>query len=236
MPRPNAMSAMYEEEGASMAQRLTLAAGCLLSLGIALWLLLNNGIPAVSHWLARNWEPGDFQRRVLLACALSIYVARVLFTDFKFMKRGISWKEAATIIPWIFFLFVLIAVAGGRNQSPLAFFAWLGVFLFLLGSWLNSAAEYQRDAWKQHPENRGKLYTLGLFRHVRHPNYLGDLLSFSGLSLIAGAWITWIIPLLMLAGFVVANIPALDAHLRKRYGAAFDEYSKRTWKLIPFLY
>jgi steroid 5-alpha reductase family enzyme len=111
-----------------------------------------------------------------------------------------------------------------------------GIVLFLTGSWMNSYAEYARHKWKQRAENRGRLYTLGLFRYSRHPNYLGDLISFSGLCLIAGRWITAVVPLMMLCGFVFANIPMLDAHLHDHYGTAFDEYAKRTRKLIPFLY
>ncbi len=101
---------------------------------------------------------------------------------------------------------------------------------------MNSYAEYARHIWKQRPENRGRLYTRGLFRWSRHPNYLGDLVSFSGICLISGRWMTVVIPLLMLAGFVFINIPMLDAHLRDHYGVPFDEYEKRTRKLIPFVY
>ena len=111
-----------------------------------------------------------------------------------------------------------------------------GVILFLIGSWANSYAEYARHVWKARPENHGRLYTEGLFRYTRHPNYFGDLLSFSGLCLISGAWITALIPLIMLAGFVFVNVPMPDSHLRDHYGAAFDEYARRTRKLIPFLY
>jgi protein-S-isoprenylcysteine O-methyltransferase Ste14 len=47
---------------------------------------------------------------------------------------------------------------------------------------------------------------------------------------------TAVIPLLMLLGFVFVNVPVLDAHLHDHYGAEFDEYARRTRKLIPFLY
>jgi protein-S-isoprenylcysteine O-methyltransferase Ste14 len=47
---------------------------------------------------------------------------------------------------------------------------------------------------------------------------------------------TIVIPSIMLAGFVFANIPMLDSHLHNHYGAAFDEYAARTSKLIPFVY
>jgi len=49
-------------------------------------------------------------------------------------------------------------------------------------------------------------------------------------------WLTVIVPALMLAGFVSVNIPILDAHLREHYGTAFDEYARKTRKLIPFIY
>jgi protein-S-isoprenylcysteine O-methyltransferase Ste14 len=52
----------------------------------------------------------------------------------------------------------------------------------------------------------------------------------------AGAWLTAVIPVLMLAGFVSVNIPVLDSYLRDHCGPVFDEYARLTGKLIPFLY
>jgi steroid 5-alpha reductase family enzyme len=101
---------------------------------------------------------------------------------------------------------------------------------------MNTWAEYTRHLWKQQPKNRGRLYSGGLFRLCRHPNYLGDLLSFSGLALIVGRWIAGAIPAIMLLGFIFGNIPMLDAHLAERYGAEFAAYARRTRKLIPFVY
>ena len=101
---------------------------------------------------------------------------------------------------------------------------------------MNSYAEYARHVWKQWPQNHGQLYTQGLFRFSRHPNYLGDLISFTGLCLISRAWVTALVPVLMLAGFVFVNIPVLDSHLHDHYGSAFDAYASRTPKLIPYVY
>ena len=133
-------------------------------------------------------------------------------------------------------IYVLLGVAGGTNPAPPGMAVGIGVVLFLVGSWTNSYAEYARHIWKERPENQGRLYTEGLFHYTRHPNYFGDLLSFSGLCLISGAWVTALVPLMMLAGFVFVNVPMLDSHLRDHYGTAFDEYARRTRKLIPFLY
>ncbi len=227
---------MYERSDSSVAQRLVLAMSGAACVAIAWWLLVGGGLETCAHIFGRTWEPGDEVRRICLAVALSIYYIRLLFTWFVFLKRGLAWSEVLAIAPWLLCIFAVLAIAGGRNASRAGFVFGVGVMLFGIGSWMNSHAEYTRHKWKLRPENRGQLYTKGLFRYTRHPNYLGDLLSFSGLCLIAGVWWTMFIPLLMLAGFVFVNIPALDAHLSKHYGATFDEYAAHTNKLIPFIY
>jgi steroid 5-alpha reductase family enzyme len=115
-----------------------------------------------------------------------LYYLRILFTEFVFLKRGVGWTEVFTIAPWLLFIVLLLGIAGGTNRNPLGVAASFGVILFVLGSWMNSYAEYARHVWKRRPENRGKLYTDGLFRYSRRPNFLGDLLSFSGLCLLSG--------------------------------------------------
>jgi protein-S-isoprenylcysteine O-methyltransferase Ste14 len=236
LPKQTLQQQMYGQTGASKAERATLAILLACCVAIAWWLLFGGGMITAGGWFERKWPEGDLARRACLAIAFSIYFIRVLFTEFVFLKRGVSWTEVFTIAPWVLFIFVLFAFAGGTNAGALGAAAIGGVVLFVFGSWMNSYAEYQRHAWKLRPENRGKLYTAGLFRFSRHPNYLGDLLSFSGLCLCTGRWFTAIVPALMLCGFVFANIPVLDAHLREHYGTAFDAYARRTRKLIPFVY
>ena len=207
-----------------------------MCVAVAWWLLFAGGIEAVGGWFGRAWRPGDTVRRASLAAGLSIYYVRILFTEFVFLKRGVSWNEVFTIFPWILCIYVLLAIAGGTNAAGFGVAGVAGVVLFVAGSWMNSYAEYARHAWKQRLENRGRLYTAGIFRYSRHPNYLGDLISFTGLCLMSGVWFTAVIPVLMLAGFVFVNIPVLDSHLREKYGGDFEQWAGRTRKLIPFVY
>jgi len=225
---------MYELRDASMPQRVVLATLVAVWVTLAWWLLFGGGLETAGHWLGKTWIPGDAARRACLAAALSVYYIRILFTEFVFLKRGVGWGEVFTIAPSMLCIYLLLAISGGTNPKPLGVAAIAGIVLFAAGSWMNSYAEYARHAWKR--ENRGRLYTQGLFRYSRHPNYLGDLISFSGICLISGVWVTSVIPALMLAGFVFVNVPVLDSHLHDHYGQAFDEYAKRTRKLIPFLY
>ena len=236
MDRRELQRSMYELTGSSQAQRATLAGLAAVCVALGWWLLFGGGIETVGGWFGRAWHPGDTIRRASLAAGFAIYYIRILFTEFVFLRRGVSWNEVFTIFPWILCIYVLLAIVGGMNAAAFGATGIAGAAFFLAGSWMNSYAEYARHAWKQRPENRGCLYTAGLFCYSRHPNYLGDLISFTGLCLLSGAWLTAVIPVLMLAGFVFVNIPILDSHLREKYGVAFEEWAGRTRKLIPFVY
>ncbi|HEX3940103.1 MAG TPA: DUF1295 domain-containing protein [Acidobacteriaceae bacterium] len=236
MDRKTSRNDLYATYGSSVAQRVFMTMAIGACAGLAWWLLFGGGIGYVGLWFGRSWTPGDDARRLCLAVMLSVYFLRLLLTQFVFLTRAVGWSEACMIVPWVLCIYLLLAIAGGRNPAPFTAVAGAGAVLFVLGSWMNSYAEFARHVWKRHLENRGRLYTLGLFRYSRHPNYLGDLISFSGLCLVSGRWITIVIPSVMLAGFVFANIPMLDSHLHDHYGAAFDEYAARTSKLIPFVY
>ena len=227
---------MYELKGASAAQRLAMAALVGIWVLAAWWMLAGGGLAVLGVQFGWAWHEGDAARRICLAAGFSIYYLRILFTQFMFLKRGMSWNESLTITVWLLIIVLLLGIAGGTNGAPFGLAGIAGVVLFVLGSWINSYSEYARHVWKRRTENAGHLFTGSFFRYSRHPNYLGDLLLFSGLCLIAGAWVTIIVPALMLAGFVFVNIPVLDEHLHDHYGSAFDEYAQRTRKLIPFVY
>lgn len=209
------------------------AAGCV---GMSWWLLFGGGAAMIAGWTGRIWLGGDLTRRLALALGLTVYFLRLLFTLFAFFRRPIRWGEAVFVALWVLFIYLLLSLTCVANVHPFGIAAGIGIILFLIGSWMNSWAEYQRHLWKQLPQNRGHLYTGGLFRLCRHPNYLGDLLSFSGLALITGQWIAAIIPIIMLLGFLFGSIPTLDAHLAEHYGQEFTAYARRTRKLVPFLY
>ncbi len=236
MQNKTAGNDIYAGQGNATVQRTVIAGAVAACVVIASWLLFGDGLAFVSPWVGQRWSQGDEIRRLLLMAALSIYFLRLLCTQFLFLKRSVSWGEAGMVVPWILCIYLVLSIAGGTNTTRTDAVTLVGGILFIFGSWMNTWAEYERHVWKQRPENQGRLYTGGLFRYSRHPNYLGDLISFSGLCLLSGRWLTGVIPLIMFAGFVFSNIPMLDSHLRHHYGSAFDEYASQTRKLIPFVY
>ena len=132
---------MYELGGGSTGERITLAVivGAWVLLGW--WILAGGGVAEIGAWVGRNWRQGDAARRMCLATGFSIYYVRILFTEFVFLKRGVSWSEVFMIAPWLLIIVLLLGVEGGMNSSPLGAAGALGFGLFLLGSWMNSYAE-----------------------------------------------------------------------------------------------
>ena len=128
------------------------------------------------------------------------------------------------------------AFVGGNSQIAINALDYSGIILYLTGSWINTQSEYTRHIWKQNEQNKGKLYTDGLFKYSVHINYFGDLLLFIGLALITQSFSLLIIPLIMALNFVIYVIPSLDKYLENKYGDDFIEYASRTKKLIPGIY
>ena len=179
---------------------------------------------------------GDPVRNILILAGMLVYLLRLMVTMFVFFQRKLYWMEAlviANIMPWIF---PYAAYAAGTRADPIGTIEITGIFLFITGSYLNSASEYLRYSWKKKAENIGSLYTGGLFTHVRHINYFGDLVLFSGFAAMAHQVEAMIIPACMAAVFTTIIIPLKENYLRDKYGEAFVAYAARTKKLVPFVY
>jgi protein-S-isoprenylcysteine O-methyltransferase Ste14 len=78
------------------------------------------------------------------------------------------------------------------------------------------------------------LITDGMFRYVRHPNYLGEMLIYTALALLVWHWF----PVLVLA-FVWGELFAVNMVMKEasmsRY-PAWRAYKQRTYWLLPGLF
>jgi protein-S-isoprenylcysteine O-methyltransferase Ste14 len=227
---------VYEEYGSSIPQKLCLAINHCVAVGLFGWLMFGGGFGRLAHWLSLNLAPGNPARRVFLFLCALVYLGRLMLTSFWFIKRKMGWGEAATISVWLYIIYFCFAIWGGTNPKDFGVAGIVGLVLYALGSYLNTASEHQRLLWKRHPENQGKLFTQGLYRYATHINYFGDEVLFTGFALVAGNVLLLIIPAVMAALFIGINIPILDRHLSRHYGKAFENYAGKTKKFVPFVY
>jgi protein-S-isoprenylcysteine O-methyltransferase Ste14 len=80
-----------------------------------------------------------------------------------------------------------------------------------------------------------KLVTDGLYGVIRHPSYLGLLATAVGWSLAFRGGVGLVIAALMLL-VLVARMNAEERLLGETFGAEYEAYRSRTWRLVPYLY
>lgn len=119
----------------------------------------------------------------------------------------------------------------------LNFWFFLGLATMALAIALAFVADEQMRAFRNKPENKGKIMLEGLWKYSRHPNYLGEISTWWGLyffSLSAGyeQWWMGLGALIVTLMFIFISIPLLEKReLEKR--PDYAEYRKKVPVLLP---
>lgn len=133
-------------------------------------------------------------------------------------------------------MYAIFKVNAGQNAHPLMML--FGAFVLLASIIIAFVADEQMRVFRNKPENKGKFMNLGLWKTSRHPNYLGEILSWWGLYFIMLSygfeyWYLGVGALAINIMFLFVSIPLLDKRsLERREG--FDKYMKETNKLLLF--
>jgi steroid 5-alpha reductase family enzyme len=205
---------------AILTLRPSLAAALIAGLGAAygarLW--------RFTHVRYRNATYGQIKARgdkadatLPVALRLYLWVAVSWLMTFTTMS---AWRvsESGVLTPW---------VAGGA-------------LIMLVGLLLETVADQQKQAGKaRNPES---FVTDGLYRRIRHPNYVGEMVFQVGLMLACiGSAQTWleyaaclIGPLYIVILMYYAGVEA-DEKQQHRYGAdpAYGQYRQRSGAFLP---
>ena len=78
-----------------------------------------------------------------------------------------------------------------------------------------------------------KLVMTGLYRYVRHPAYLGSLLSFLGLAVSFSNWLATFLMFLPITGAFIYRIRVEEKALDAFLGEEYRQYCSSTKRLIP---
>ncbi|BDA45900.1 hypothetical protein COCOBI_07-6870 [Coccomyxa sp. Obi] len=148
---------------------------------------------------------------------------------------------AQSLWGWI----VLLPVTVGQTLAPavaLGPVGWLAAAGFITGFAFETIADLQKFQFKT--ANPDKFMDSGLFALCRHPNYFGEILLWSSLTVLAGthgvlAKHPWILASPAFTIFLlvyVSGIPPLEISHEKRYGkdAAYKRYKASTNLLLPW--
>ena len=115
---------------------------------------------------------------------------------------------------------------------------WLGFLLYSVGGVLRLAPVFilgRRFSGLVAIQPEHRLVTDGLYAVIRHPSYLGLLVSVLGWGLAFRSGVGVAIAVLMLV-VLLARIEAEERLLSETFGAEYDAYRRRTWRLVPYVY
>jgi protein-S-isoprenylcysteine O-methyltransferase Ste14 len=158
------------------------------------------------------------------------FLKDMAFPDANWQRR-VTWGGAGVafllglapywVLPWL--------LVSGRGHPPassaiLAF----AIGLHTTGLFLMVAADAQKTFTLRH---HAGLITDGMFRYVRHPNYLGEMMLYAAYAVLVGLWLGWAILVAIWVLEFVPNMLAKEASLSRYPGYA--AYRDRTGALIP---
>jgi steroid 5-alpha reductase family enzyme len=118
--------------------------------------------------------------------------------------------------------------------------AWLavvGVAVWLVGLFFETVGDAQLNAFRNDPDNQGKVMDRGLWRYTRHPNYFGDAAVWAGLYLVAAEhWIGALTigsPVLMVWFLSFKTGKPLLEEQMARTKPGYADYMRRTSGFFP---
>jgi steroid 5-alpha reductase family enzyme len=123
------------------------------------------------------------------------------------------------------------------EQSSFNAITLIGLAICVFAATLQLIADIQMQKFRKKNAGTGEIIRFGLWKHSRHPNYLGEILMWWGvyvimLSALPEMWYLGAGALVNTLMFLFVSIPLADKRNRKiREG--FDDYMRQTNSLLP---
>ncbi len=157
----------------------------------------------------------------------------VVFPDPKWETRA-TFAGASVVFMllaayWVAPFLLISDVLGPGRPAPSNGLIAFSIALFTVGLMIMFASDCQKRFTLKY---RRGLITEGMFRHVRHPNYLGEMMLYSAYALLVRHWIPWVILAYFWTTLFLVNMLMIESSI-SRY-PEWEEYKARTGMLLPW--
>ena len=210
-----------------------------------------------SLWAGSQSEPPSL-RELIVSLLVVIWSLRLSsFLYFRIHRTGkdgrfdeLKTSPIRFLVPWtlqalwVFLTMIVVIVINSQAGSAPELGIWdgMGLSIWIIGFGIESIADNQKTVFNAEPNNQGKWIDSGLWSYSRHPNYLGEILlwtgiGFFGISCFTGlerfAWISPVFIYLLLTK--VSGIPILDKRALEKWGddPEYQKYRDNTPALFP---
>ena len=164
---------------------------------------------------------------------------------FREIKKSFSWFFMAFTISgmWVS-ICAICALTGISNGIELTGITYIGIIIFIIGFALEIISDNQKTNFRKIEYNKDKFITTGLWKYSRHPNYLGEIVLWTGVAIISYSSLeiyqmfTLVSPIFTYLLLVnVSGINLLEKSGDKKWGhlESYKIYKRNTPRLIGFL-
>lgn len=194
---------------------------------------------------------------IVLSTFIIIWSLRLgifLFLRIKKAGKDRRFNEIKKSFSWFFMTFSvsgmwvticsICALTGIANGIIFSSTTIIGIIIFIIGFTIEIIADSQKTKFRANDDNKDKFISSGLWKYSRHPNYLGEIILWLGISLISFSslegfqYITLISPIFTYLLLVnVSGINFLEKSGKKKWGhlESYKKYLKETPRLFGFL-
>src|SRR6516164_9080930 len=160
---------------------------------------------------------------------LAWMVKDLAFPDSNFHKRitiGAGIASFLTVLGWYWLFGWLLISAGAPPAYPLPDYAWFSLCIRVCVIMIAADAEKYFTL-----RLKGGLITDGMYRFIRHPNYLGEMTIYSSFALMVWQWLPVVVLAWIWGGLFAINMSLKEVSM-SRY-PEWEQYKKHSWRLLP---
>ena len=143
---------------------------------------------------------------------------------------------------WVFFTSLSMIIIFSSNQNnEFALIQWLGLLIWVSGFLIEVVSDTQKSKFNK--KNKGVFIDVGLWKYIRHPNYLGEIIIWLGIFVISISYINSIFTALSILSpiFVfillrfLTGVPQLEQRGQEKWGKQekYLKYKEKTGILLP---
>ena len=215
-------------------------------------------ISVVIYCFLNNYDPLFVNiGNIILSIIVIIWALRLgsfLFIRIKKAGEDIRFREIKKLpsrffMTWTFqgmwvSLCSACALAGIAKGIIINNYFYFGLAIFLIGFIIEIVADTQKTKFRTNPKNKDKFINSGLWKFSRHPNYMGEILLWLGISIISLSSLEGLELATLISPFFtylllvyVSGIRILEYNGDKKWGhlESYKIYKKNTPRLIGFL-
>ena len=152
--------------------------------------------------------------------------------------KGSIWLLTISISIGYWLSFIIAATKTGRIYHWDTFFI-IGSVLVIIGLIIRVTsirALKQQFTYRVTKIEDHELIESGLYKIIRHPGYLGQLIIFIGISTSLSNWLSILLMIVPVLLGYLNRIVVEEKFMIEQMGQKYIDYQKRTKRLIPFIY